>query len=53
MFIRNIFIFVLLTLIVLLRPSCGASIEKKEDADSYIDALHKTQNDDSIGCEFD
>lgn len=53
MFIRNISISIPLTLILLLRLSCGASVEKKEDADSYIDALQKTQNEDSIGCELD
>lgn len=49
MFNRNIGI--LLAIISLLRLSCGASVEKKEDSDSYIDALHKTHDEDVLGCE--
>lgn len=52
-FNRSFSVSILITLIFLLRSSCGASVEKKGDADSYIDASHKTQNVDSFGCEFD
>lgn len=37
--------------ILLINQLYCASVEKKDEQDSYIDALQKTHDEDSIGCE--